>query len=139
MEQNLCRLLHLVSCMSLSTQLLALVHLLSRHYTPACLSMSSPKHNCYLSYNRCAHSGCHSWLSFITVIIQAHPSLLSEHQVVRKSYTPHAACGYRIKLQHQEYTEQRVTDIYIYMWQSRIETEYYFAAYFEHITEFDAL
>ena len=30
MEQNLCGLLHSVSCMSLSTQLLAFVHLLSR-------------------------------------------------------------------------------------------------------------
>ena len=35
MEQNLCRLLRLVSCMSLSSQLLALVHLLSRCYAPA--------------------------------------------------------------------------------------------------------
>ena len=26
-----------------------------------------------------------------------------------------------------------------YMWQSRIEIEYYFIAYFERITEFDAL
>ena len=30
-----------------------------------------PKHNCYLSYNRCPWSGCYSWLSFITVVIQA--------------------------------------------------------------------
>ena len=29
--------------------------------------------------------------------------------------------------------------IYIYMWQSRIEIQYYFIAYFERITEFDAL
>ena len=29
--------------------------------------------------------------------------------------------------------------IYIYMWQSRIEIEYYSVAYFERITEFDAL
>ena len=35
MEQNLCRLLCSVSCMSLPTQLLALVHLLSRCYAPA--------------------------------------------------------------------------------------------------------
>ena len=35
LEQNLCRLLHSVSCMGLSTQLLALVHLLSRCYAPA--------------------------------------------------------------------------------------------------------
>ena len=42
----------------------------------SCLSQIwSPKHNCYLSYNTCARSGCQSWLSFITVVIQAHPSL----------------------------------------------------------------
>ena len=35
MEQNLCRLLHSVSYMSHSTQLSALVHLLSRWYAPA--------------------------------------------------------------------------------------------------------
>ena len=29
-----------------------------------------------------AGSSCHSWLSFITVVIQTHPSLLPEHQVV---------------------------------------------------------
>ena len=76
----------------LHEQLLALVHLLSSCYAPACLSrMSPPKHYCYLLYNRCACSGCHSWLSFITVLIHAHPSLLPEHQVVQKSYL-HSAC-----------------------------------------------
>ena len=75
----------------------------------SCLSrMSSPKHNCYLSYSRCARSGCHSWLSFITVI-QAHPmvySFLPDHKLYENlTYTPHAARGYRIKLQCQEYTE----------------------------------
>ena len=34
-EQNLCRLLRSVSCMSLPTQSLALVHLLSRCYASA--------------------------------------------------------------------------------------------------------
>ena len=34
----------------------------------------------------CACSSCHFWLSFITVIIQAHPSLLPEHPVVWKSF-----------------------------------------------------
>ena len=46
------------------------------------------------------------WLPFITVVVQAHPSLLPEHQVVR---------GYSVKLQHQEYMERRTTEIeYIY-------------------------
>ena len=30
-------------------------------------------------------SGCHFWPSFITVVIQAHPSLMPEHQVVLHS------------------------------------------------------
>ena len=78
MEQNLCRLLRLVSCMSLSTQLLALVHLLSRCYTPAAYPEcrhQNTSYNCYLSYNRCARSGCHSWLPFITVVIPRPPPL----------------------------------------------------------------
>ena len=94
----------------LHEQLLALVHLLSRCYAPAAYPECHHQNNCYLSYNRCACSGCHSWLSFITVIIQAHPSLLPEHQLVRKSYTPHAACAYCIKLQRQGYMERRTTE-----------------------------
>ena len=30
------------------------------------------KHSCYLSYNRCAHSGCPSWLSFMAVFHNCH-------------------------------------------------------------------
>ena len=38
----------------------------------SCLAWMLPmKHICYLSYNR---SGCSSWISFITVVIQAHAS-----------------------------------------------------------------
>ena len=38
----------------------------------SCLAWMLPmKHICYLLYNR---SGCSSWLSFITVVIQAHAS-----------------------------------------------------------------
>ena len=60
----------------ISAQLLALVHLLSRCYAPAA---SSPKHNCMLSLVQYmyARSGGHSWLSFINVIIQAHPARAS--------------------------------------------------------------
>ena len=76
-EQNLSRLLRSVSCMNFFTQLLALVHLLSRCYTPAAYSKCRHQNTTAISctLDRCAHSDCHSWLSFITVI-QAHPSLL---------------------------------------------------------------
>ena len=38
-------------------------------------------------------------------------ALLPEHQVVRNSYTLHAAArSYRIKLQCQEYMERRTTE-----------------------------
>ena len=33
----------------------------------------------------------------------------------------------------------RMDECYYNMWQSQIEIEYYSVAYFEHITEFDAL
>ena len=66
----------------------------------SCLSrMSSPKHNCYLSYNRYARSGCHSWLSFITIVIQAHIACSKLYER-----------GYHVKLQRQEYTERRTTE-----------------------------
>ena len=32
-----------------------------------------------------------------------------------------------------------ILEAHMYMWQSQIEIEYYFVAYFERITEFDAL
>ena len=51
MEQNLCCLLYSVSCMSLYTQLLDLVHLLSRCYTPAQCShqnLQAKGHKLYL-------------------------------------------------------------------------------------------
>ena len=48
------------------------------------------------------------YLHTMTLVI--HPRLLPGHQVVRKSYTLHAACGYRIKLQRQEYTERLTYD-----------------------------
>ena len=122
MEQNLYRLQRSVSCMSLSTQLLALVYLLSMCYAPAAYPKCRRQNNCYLSYNtRCARSGCHSWLSFITVVIQAHPSLLPEHQVVR-SYL-YSACArpaaialnYSVKniwngIPRPIYTERRTTE-----------------------------
>ena len=71
-KQNLCPLLCSVSCMSLSTQLLALVQLLSRCYAPAaypeCHCQNTTAISCTL--DRCTRSGCHSWISFITVVIQ---------------------------------------------------------------------
>ena len=65
-----------------------------------CLSwMLSPKHNCYLSYNRCPRSSCHSW-----------PCCQSIKLYKNHTYTSHAAIGYRIKLQHQEYSEWCTTE-----------------------------
>ena len=55
----------------LSTQLLAL-HTYSRYSRSSCLFRCHCQHNCYPLYNRCARSGCPSWLSFISVIFQAH-------------------------------------------------------------------
>ena len=85
----------------------------------SCLArMSPPKHN-YL-HTRCAHSGCPSWLSFITVLIQAHASWLSEKPSCTKIllYAPHASHSYCVKLQRQEYTERRTPDnIYRYIYE----------------------
>ena len=62
-------------------------------------------------YNRCARSGCPSWLSFIIVNVQAYASWLPEIKLYENlTCVPHAACSYDVKLQHQEYTEQHVTD-----------------------------
>ena len=49
------------------------------------------------------------WLSFITVIIQAH-AVRETKLYENLMYVPHAARGYRIKLQRQEYTERRTPD-----------------------------
>ena len=63
--------------------------------------------------SRCAWSSCHSWLSFITVIIQDSSPYLAARpdQVVRKSYLRSARSPrYRIKLQCQKHTERRTTE-----------------------------
>ena len=107
MEQNLCRLLRSVSCVSLSTQLLALVHLLSRCYAPAtypkCRRQNTTATSCTIDTHALADIPGY----FLSVVIQAHPGLLAEHQVIHKNftYTLHAAGGYYVKLQCQEYTE----------------------------------
>ena len=90
-----------------SMNLLALVHLLSRSYVLAAYPrMSLPKHSCYFAYSRYARSGCHSWLSFVTLRSPCQIIKLYENL----TYTPHAACGYRIELQRKQYTEQRTTE-----------------------------
>ena len=87
--------------MNLSTQLLALVQML-RSSLPILNVVT--KTELLLSYSRCARSGCHPWVPFITVAIQAHPSLLPEHKLYQNlTYSPHAARGYRVKLQRQIY------------------------------------
>ena len=81
--------------------------------------------------NRCARSACFFFLlHVIHKIFQAHlgasypskPRAKLAGEVARKSYLcPHAAHGYRIKLQHQGYTARRTTDnIYIYHEKSRL-------------------
>ena len=73
----------------------------------SCLSrMLSPKHNCYLSYNKCARSGCHSWPSFTTIVQLTQSIKLYENF----TYTPHVARGYCVKLRCQEYTERHTTE-----------------------------
>ena len=54
---------------------------------------------------RCAYFGCSSWLSFITVIIQAHASVRETKLYENLTYVPLTAGGYRVKLQSQKYTE----------------------------------
>jgi len=76
----------------------------------SCLFRCRYQPKCHSFYNRCAHSGCLSWLSFIKVIFQLPKVKLAGWQVVRKSYCIHVAHCYCIKLQHQGYTE-RWTDI----------------------------
>jgi len=47
----------------------------------------------------------------LTVIIQAHASWLSETKLYENvTYVPHAARGYRAKVQRQEYTERHMPD-----------------------------
>ena len=114
MKQGLCMP---PSVFSLSTQLLALVcytQTYGRYSRSSCLFRVS------LMQNRYASSNCPSWLSLISITIQAHPGAslscyiivhVAGCQVVRKSYLrPHAARGHRVKLQRQKHTERRTTD-----------------------------
>ena len=111
-------LLRSVSCMSLSTQLLALVLLLSRCYTPPANTECRRQNTTSTSYNRWPCSSCHSWVSFITLVFKltlacCHSIKLYEN----RTYTPHATRSSRVKSQRQEYTEQCTTEnnnIYIY-------------------------
>ena len=96
------------------TQLLVLVYIdratVGTGYSrSSCLFRSHCQHNCCPLYSKCEHSDCPSWLSSISVIIQAHlrASCLrlcscAGCQVVRKSY------HYSI----QEHTERLMPDLY---------------------------
>ena len=98
MKQSVCRLLCSVSNW-LFTQLLALVHTVSKCLTPA-------------AYPKCRPcSGCPSWLSFITVIVQAHASWLPEIKLYENlTYAPHAVNSYHFNLQRQGYKAQSTPD-----------------------------
>ena len=63
-------------------------------HAPAVL-LTAVFHCCHRSYHASSHY------------------LAARNQVIQKSYVPHAAHGYHVKLQHQEHTEQSTT-IYKY-------------------------
>ena len=71
---------------------------------------------------RCARSGCSSWLSFATVVIQTHASVRETKLYKNLTYVPLVAHGYRVKLQCQEYMEQRTPDNNIYIYENRDST-----------------
>ena len=60
-------------CFQTSIKLLFVVHwhTVDTH-APAAYPEHRCEHNCYLLYNRCTTSSCTSWLSFISIIFQAH-------------------------------------------------------------------
>ena len=110
-EQNLCRLLHLVSCMpSFSSQLLALSeHSLSRCYAPAAYPECRHPNTTAISRRVGMHAlaiipsishNCHHWSSPCQSIN------------LYENLTSHVAHSYCIKLQHQEYKERCTTDIW---------------------------
>ena len=76
MEQNLCHLLCLVNCMSLPTQLLALVHLLSRCYAPAAYPECRRQNTTAIS--RAVGAQALAVISGYAVVIQAHPARASK-------------------------------------------------------------
>ena len=64
------------------------------------------QHNCHSLYNRCAGSSCSSWLSFITVIFQAHLGATCSCVSCMKSYLlsrygPQLSHKYRINIRRQ--------------------------------------
>ena len=88
---------------------------------PICLSdyqfSRSRSPNCYLLYNKCARSGCHFWLSCITVIGTSSPRVSSCMKILLTLHmrpTP-IALNYSVELQHQAYTERRMTENNTYM------------------------
>ena len=74
----------------------------SKHRSGVCRASSTAPAECQRRkllpfVQRCARSGWPSWLSFITLVIQAHASWLSEKLKLDKNltYVPHA-CGPRL-------------------------------------------
>ena len=91
MEQNLCRLLRWVSCMSLCTQLLVLAQLLSRYYAPAAYPECCRQNTTAVS--RTIYT---LWLSFVAIF---HNCCHSYSPYKNLTYNPDVAHAYRIKLQ----------------------------------------
>ena len=75
------------------------IHTYSKYSHSSYLSWTLLQTQClgYPLFNKYRRSSCFSWLSFIIEVTLE----LAGCQVVRKSYSPHAACGYRVKLHHQ--------------------------------------
>ena len=67
---------------------------------------------------------------------ETHPSVFS----LAQTPTPKLFLLKSVKMAYVHTVDVLLTEQnYMYMWQSRIEIEYYSVAYFKHITEFDAL
>ena len=125
MEQNLCCILHLVSCMSLPTQLLALVHLLSRCCAPAaypeCGHQNTTAISCTIGAQALAViSGYLSYLSSFKLTLACCQSI-KLHEILLTLHMRLAAIAL-IKLQHKEYAERRMTENNNYsIWKIAIE------------------
>ena len=107
-KQNLRRLLHLVSCMSLSKQLLALYILLSKFYSPAaCRRQSTTAISRTIGVHAPAVILALSLLSSFK-LTQACCQSINLYENL--TYTPHVVHGYCVKLHCQEYMERRTTE-----------------------------
>ena len=109
-EQNLCHLLHLVSCRSFSTQLYSPCTL-NWVYAPAAYPKCRCQNTTAISHTMGADALAviPGYLSSIKLtLVCCHCQSIKLYKNL--TYTPHVTRGYRIKLQCQEYTEQGTTE-----------------------------